>query len=167
MLSLLLVISTLVMYMYCFISWKVELLVQVQYNLLCFALSVIIPIHRIYLFFKDSFLTENVTWLSTEAILEGLASELRRIVEEREAKSVPASKEELDALDLKLRSLRTQLRKAEENSNTLAKQKRELEEKMKKNTNDVSFYNPATTFYHIFDFWNKSLSLLLKLEQLL
>lgn len=81
-----------------------------------------------------------MTLLSTEAILEGLANELRRIVEEREAKNEPASKEELDALDLKLRSLRTQLRKAEENSNALAKQKRELEEKMKKNTNDVSLF---------------------------
>lgn len=86
------------------------------------------------------FLHKNVTLLSTEAILEGLANELRRIVEEREAKNEPASKEELDALDLKLRSLRTQLRKAEENSNALAKQKRELEEKMKKNTNDVSLF---------------------------
>lgn len=76
----------------------------------------------------------------TEAILEGLANELRRIVEEREAKSVPASQQELDELDLKLRSLRTQLRKAEENSNLLAKQKRELEEKIKKNTNDVSCF---------------------------
>lgn len=86
------------------------------------------------------FLHKNVTLISTEAILEGLANELRRIVEEREAKNEPASKEELDALDLKLRSLRTQLRKAEENSNALAKQKRELEEKMKKNTNDVSLF---------------------------
>ena len=86
------------------------------------------------------FLHKNVTLFSTEAILEGLANELRRIVEEREAKNEPASKEELDALDLKLRSLRTQLRKAEENSNALAKQKRELEEKMKKNTNDVSLF---------------------------
>lgn len=86
------------------------------------------------------FLHKNVTLLSTEAILEGLANELRRIVEEQEAKNEPASKEELDALDLKLRSLRTQLRKAEENSNALAKQKRELEEKMKKNTNDVSLF---------------------------
>ena len=76
----------------------------------------------------------------TEAILEGLANELRRIVEEREAKSVPASQQELDELDLKLRSLRTQLRKAEENSNLLAKQKKELEEKIKKNTNDVSCF---------------------------
>lgn len=63
---------------------------------------------------------------------------MRRIVEEREAKNVPASQQELDELDLKLRSLRTQLRKAEEASNQFAKQKRELEEKMKKNTNDVS-----------------------------
>ncbi len=89
---------------------------------------------------------------STEAILEGLANELRRIVEEREAKNVPASQQELDELDLKLRSLRTQLRKAEENSNQLAKQKRELEEKMKKNTNDVSclyscMNNTCTVFF--------------------
>lgn len=74
----------------------------------------------------------------TEAILEGLANELRRIVEEREAKSVPASQQELDELDLKLRSLRTQLRKAEETANLLAKQKKDLDEKVKKNTNDVS-----------------------------
>ena len=80
----------------------------------------------------------------TEAILEGLANELRRIVEEREAKSVPASQQELDELDLKLRSLRTQLRKAEENSNVLAKQKKELEEKIKKNTNDVSCFQPCS-----------------------
>lgn len=85
----------------------------------------------------------------TEAILEGLASELRRIVEEREAKNVPASQQELDELDLKLRSLRTQLRKAEENSNVLAKQKRELEEKIKKNTNDVSCF---TTLFHVVHF---------------
>lgn len=85
----------------------------------------------------------------TEAILEGLAAELRRIVEEREAKNVPASQQELDELDLKLRSLRTQLRKAEENSNVLAKQKRELEEKIKKNTNDVSCF---TTLLHIVHF---------------
>ncbi|KAJ7371007.1 hypothetical protein OS493_028626 [Desmophyllum pertusum] len=51
---------------------------------------------------------------------------------------MPASQQELDELDLKLRSLRTQLRKAEENSNQLAKQKRELEEKTKKNTNDIN-----------------------------
>ena len=81
----------------------------------------------------------------TEAILEGLANELRRIVEEREAKSVPASQQELDELDLKLRSLRTQLRKAEENSNLLAKQKRELEEKIKQNTNNVSCFQPCST----------------------
>ena len=73
----------------------------------------------------------------TEAILEGLAAELRRIVEEREAKNVPASQQELDELDLKLRSLRTQLRKAEEACNVLAKQKRELEDKITKNNNDV------------------------------
>lgn len=85
----------------------------------------------------------------TEAILEGLASELRRIVEEREAKNVPASQQELDELDLKLRSLRTQLRKAEENSNVLAKQKKELEEKIKKNTNDVSCF---TTLFHVVHF---------------
>ena len=53
---------------------------------------------------------------------------------------MPASQQELDELDLKLRSLRTQLRKAEENSNLLAKQKKELEEKIKKNTNDVSCF---------------------------
>lgn len=80
--------------------------------------------------------------LSTEAILEGLAAELRRIVEEREAKNVPASQQELDELDLKLRSLRTQLRKAEEASTQLAKQKKELEEKMTKNTKDVSQVEP-------------------------
>ena len=81
----------------------------------------------------------------TEAILEGLANELRRIVEEREAKSVPASQQELDELDLKLRSLRTQLRKAEESANLFAKQKKDLEEKIKKNTNDVSCFQPCTT----------------------
>lgn len=73
----------------------------------------------------------------TEAILEGLAIELRRIVEEREAKNIPASQQELDELDLKLRSLRTQLRKAEEASVQLAKQKKEIEEKTTKNANDV------------------------------
>ena len=80
----------------------------------------------------------------TEAILEGLANELRRIVEEREAKSMPASQQELDELDLKLRSLRTQLRKAEETSNLYAKQKKDLEEKIKKNTNDVSCFQPCS-----------------------
>ena len=80
--------------------------------------------------------------LSTEAILEGLAAELRRIVEEREAKNVPASQQELDELDLKLRSLRTQLRKAEEASTQLAKQKKELEEKMANNTRNVSQVEP-------------------------
>lgn len=66
---------------------------------------------------------------------------MRRIVEEREAKTMPASQQELDELDLKLRSLRTQLRKAEEASTQLAKQKKELEEKTKKNTNDVRKHN--------------------------
>ena len=80
----------------------------------------------------------NATFSSTEAILEGLANELRRIVEEREAKNIPASQQELDELDLKLRSLKTQLRKAEEAATQLGKQKREIEEKIKKNTNDVS-----------------------------
>lgn len=80
------------------------------------------------------------TTFSTEAILEGLANELRRIVEEREAKNMPASQQELDELDLRLRSLRTQLRKAEDQANVLAKQKKELEEKVKKNTNDVSWF---------------------------
>jgi len=80
----------------------------------------------------------NATFFPTEAILEGLANELRRIVEEREAKNVPASQQELDELDLKLRSLKTQLRKAEEAATQLGKQKREIEEKIKKNTNDVS-----------------------------
>jgi len=94
----------------------------------------------------------------TEAILEGLASELRRIVEEREAKSVPASQQELDELDLKLRSLRTQLRKAEENSNLLAKQKRELEEKIKKNTNDVSCIFPCWRYRHFLELHNSDLS---------
>ena len=74
---------------------------------------------------------------SIEAILEGLANELRRIVEEREAKNVPATQQELDELDLKLRSLRTQLRKAEEASNQLAKQKKEVDEKIEKNKRDV------------------------------
>ena len=94
----------------------------------------------------------------TEAILEGLANELRRIVEEREAKSVPASQQELDELDLKLRSLRTQLRKAEENSNLLAKQKRELEEKIKKNTNDVSYFFPCWRYRHFLELHNSDLS---------
>lgn len=94
----------------------------------------------------------------TEAILEGLANELRRIVEEREAKSVPASQQELDELDLKLRSLRTQLRKAEENSNLLAKQKRELEEKIKKNTNDVSCFFPCWRYRHFLELHNSDLS---------
>ena len=75
--------------------------------------------------------------LLTEAILEGLANELRRIVEEREAKNMPASQQELDELDLKLRSLRTQLRKAEEATNHLAKQKKELDEKIQKNSKEV------------------------------
>ena len=76
--------------------------------------------------------------LPTEAILEGLAAELRRIVEERESKNIPATQQELDEIDLKLRSLRTQLRKAEETANTLAKQKKELEEKTRKNNSEVS-----------------------------
>ena len=83
---------------------------------------------------------------STEAILEGLANELRRIVEEREAKNVPATQQELDELDLKLRSLRTKLRKAEELTTQLAKQKREVDEKIQKNTREVGW---ALSFMYI------------------
>lgn len=79
----------------------------------------------------------SILFLSIEAILEGLANELRRIVEEREAKNVPATQQELDELDLRLRSLRTQLRKAEELSTQLGKQKREVDEKIEKNKRDV------------------------------
>lgn len=50
---------------------------------------------------------------------------------------MPASQQELDELDLRLRSLRTQLRKAEELSTQLGKQKREIDEKIEKNKRDV------------------------------
>jgi len=71
--------------------------------------------------------------------LEGLADEFRRIVEQREAKGqmVSVSAAELDELDLKVRSLRTQVRKCEETNNQLTKQKREIDDKLKKNENEV------------------------------
>jgi len=74
------------------------------------------------------------------AILEGLAEEFRRVVEQREAKGqmVAVSAAELDELDLKVRSLRTQVRKAEETNNQLVKQKREIDEKHKKNENELN-----------------------------
>jgi hypothetical protein len=50
---------------------------------------------------------------------------------------VSVSAQELDELDLRVRSLRTQVRKAEENNNQLTKQKREVDEKLKKNENEV------------------------------
>lgn len=72
--------------------------------------------------------------------MEGLAEEFRRVVEQREAKGqmVAVSAAELDELDLKVRSLRTQVRKAEETNNQLVKQKREIDEKLKKNENEVN-----------------------------
>ena len=76
----------------------------------------------------------------TEGILEGLANEFSRIVDERESKSevtTTVSAAELDELDLKVRSLRTQLRKAEELKNNLQKQHKEMAVKMDLNDKDV------------------------------
>lgn len=63
---------------------------------------------------------------------------MRNIVEEREAKSRPVTQVEMDELDLKIRSLKTQLRKQEETKVQLQKQKRELDDKMQRNESTVS-----------------------------
>ncbi|XP_031575538.1 trichohyalin-like isoform X9 [Actinia tenebrosa] len=89
---------------------------------------------------KEDTIFETMSPQKKASILEGLAEEFRRIVEQREAKGqmVAVSAQELDELDLKVRSLRTQVRKAEENNNQLNKQKREIDEKLKKNENELN-----------------------------
>ena len=77
----------------------------------------------------------------TEGILEGLAAEFHRIVDERDSKSetvTTVTPAELDELDLKVRSLRTQLRKAEELKNNLQKQYKEMEVKINLNEKEAS-----------------------------
>ncbi|XP_032231822.2 zinc finger CCCH domain-containing protein 13 isoform X9 [Nematostella vectensis] len=88
---------------------------------------------------EEETIFEQMSPQKKAAILEGLAAEFRRIVEARDAKGqmVAVSAQELDELDLKVRSLRTQVRKAEETSNALQKQQKELEIKIKNNENDV------------------------------
>ena len=71
--------------------------------------------------------------------LDGICAELRRIVDDRESQTVVSvSPAELDELDLKVRSLRTQLRKAEELSNQLVKQQKEIEDRIRRNNSDVN-----------------------------
>jgi len=70
-------------------------------------------------------------------ILTALTEELYKIVEERENKVIPLSKEEQDEYETKLRNFRVQLRKAEETATELQKQKTELDAKLKKNDEEI------------------------------
>ena len=82
-------------------------------------------------------LTSLVCFLSSVRILTALTEELYKIVEERENKVIPLSKEEQDEYETKLRNFRVQLRKAEETATELQKQKTELDAKLKKNDEEV------------------------------
>ena len=64
------------------------------------------------------------------------------LAEERDAKDKPATEPaagaiDASALDLKVRSLRTRVRNAENASETLSKQQKDLEKKIEMNKNEV------------------------------
>ena len=79
-------------------------------------------------------------------IIDSLIDTLYELAEEKEAKSKPpppaassgSSTGDVSALDLKVRSLRTRLRNAENTTSTLAKQQKDVEVKIKLNHQEVS-----------------------------
>lgn len=78
-------------------------------------------------------------------IIDSLIDRLYELAEEREAKTKPASKTassgvssaDASGLDLKVRSLRTRLRNSENATQTLAKQQKEIEQKIQINHSEV------------------------------
>ena len=79
-------------------------------------------------------------------IIDSLIDRLYELAEERDAKNKPATKPatsgassaDASSLDLKVRSLRTRLRNAENTTATLAKQQKDVEAKIKINHQEVS-----------------------------
>ena len=79
-------------------------------------------------------------------IIDSLIDRLYELAEERDAKNKPATKPatsgassaDASSLDLKVRSLRTRLRNAENTTATLAKQQKDVEVKIKMNHQEVS-----------------------------
>ena len=83
---------------------------------------------------------------TTGRIIDSLIDRLYELAEERDAKNKPAAKTatsgastaDASALDLKVRSLRTRLRNAENATQSLAKQQKDVETKVKMNHQEVS-----------------------------
>jgi chromosome segregation ATPase len=82
-------------------------------------------------------------------IIDSLIDRLYELAEERDAKNKPAPKTatsgaaaaDISSLDLKVRSLRTRLRNAENATESLAKQQKDVEMKIKMNHQEVSRNN--------------------------
>lgn len=78
-------------------------------------------------------------------IIDSLIDRLYELAEERDAKNKPdnksatsgASSTDMASLDLKVRSLRTRLRNAENCTETLAKQEKDLKAKIEANHQEV------------------------------
>lgn len=87
----------------------------------------------------------NCDIVSAGRIIDSLIDRLYELSEERDAKNKPAPKTassgastaDITSLDLKVRSLRTRLRNAENARETLAKQQKEIEAKIKMNHSEV------------------------------
>jgi hypothetical protein len=86
-------------------------------------------------------------------IIDSLIDRLYELAEERDAKNKPvaktatsgASTADISSLDLKVRSLRTRLRNAENATESLAKQQKDVEMKIKLNHQEVSSNNQRSS----------------------
>ncbi len=90
-------------------------------------------------------------------IIDSLIDRLYELAEERDAKNKPAPKTatsgastaDISSLDLKVRSLRTRLRNAENATESLAKQQKDVEMKIKMNHQEVSRNNQRSNMNFI------------------